>query len=109
MREVGDGDLMRRFIELRDKLKAEKIEREKERAALPKPDPKPKPKGKGRPEPEPALRNAGNDEDLSATNLQEFEAACRTYLPRLSISDLEKAGVYFNKGAWKSKTNKEAA
>ena len=92
----------------RDKLKAEKIER-KEREALPKP------KGKGKPEPTPAepapaLRNAaGNDEDLSATNLRGFEYACRAYLPKLNEADLKKAGIYFNKGAWKPNTNKEDA
>jgi len=92
----------------RDKLKAEKIEREKEKAALPKPDPKPKPTGKGKPEPEPepALRNAAA---VSATNLQEFEDACRRYLPELSEADLKRASVYFNNGAWRPKTNKEEA
>jgi len=112
----------------RDKLKAEKIEREKEKAALPKPEPKPEPnpKGKGKPEPEPdpALRNAGdlNAGDLraltaalreqrlaSAAALREFEAACESYLPKLNEADLKKAGVYFNDGAWKPKTNKEEA
>ena len=98
----------------RDKLKAEKIDREKEKAALPKPDPKPK--GKGKPELEPAerpaLRNAGNDEDpadWSATNLREFEYACQSYLPKLNEMDLKRAGVYFNRGVWKRKANKEAA
>jgi hypothetical protein len=100
----------------RDKLKAEKIEREKEKAALPKPDPrpdpKPKPKGKGKPEPkpqepDPALRNAAAS--VSATSLQEFEVACELHLPRLNEADLKKASDYFNKGAWKRKTNKEAA
>ena len=97
----------------RDKLKAEKIEREKAKGALPKPEPKPKGKGKPEPtpaEPAPALRNAaGNDEDLSATNLRGFEYACRAYLPKLNEADLKKAGIYFNKGAWKPNTNKEDA
>ncbi|MGY4480088.1 hypothetical protein [Bradyrhizobium sp. USDA 3364] len=45
----------------RDKLKAEKIEREKEKAALPKTDPKPKPKADA------ALRNAADGPVQSAT------------------------------------------
>jgi hypothetical protein len=94
----------------RDKLKAEKIEREKERAALPKPDPKPKPKGNGNPEPKPAEPRPDALRNASAAILREFEYACRTYLPKLSETDLKKAGVYFNNGAWKTKTsNKEAA
>ena len=83
----------------RDKLKAEKIEREKEKAALPKPDPrpdpKPKPKDKGKPEPEPAERPALRNAAVSATNLREFEYACKTYLPKLNFSDLEKADELF--------------
>ena len=102
----------------RDKLKAEKIEREKQKAALPKPDPRPDPKpkpkpdhskGKGKPEPKPALRNAGNDAaDQSSTNLREFEYACRTYLPRLSVSDLKKAREFFTLDYWRSKQGKAA-
>jgi len=94
----------------RDKLKAEKIAREKEKAALPKPDPKPAPKpepnGKGNPEPAAALRNA---DDWSAASLEEFERACVTCLPSLNEADLKKASAYFNKGEWKRATNKEAA
>ena len=81
----------------RDKLKAEKIEREKAKAALPKPEPKPKGKGKPEPksaEPRPdALRNALQ----SAEILREFEAACENYLPKLDISDLEKAREFFQR------------
>jgi hypothetical protein len=83
----------------RDKLKAEKIEREKEKAALPKPDPKPdpkpKPKDNGRPEPKPAESPASRDAAVSEKNLLEFEFACRTYLPKLNLSDLEKAEELF--------------
>ena len=96
----------------RDKLKAEKIEREKAKAALPKPDPqpkaepKPKPKPQGKPEPktDTSLRNAA-----SASALEHFEDACRTYLPKLNEADLKKADTYFSNGAWKPKTKKEAA
>ena len=90
----------------RDKLKAEKLEREKAKAALPKPDPKPKPKVKGKPVPAdiPALRNAA-----SGGALLGFEKACEYYLPNLNEADLKKASDYFNTGAWKPKTNKEAA
>jgi hypothetical protein len=83
----------------RDKLKAEKIEREKEKAVLPKPDPKPdpkpKPKDKGKPEPKPTERPALRNAAMSATSLREFEFACRTYLPRLNEADLEKAEELF--------------
>jgi hypothetical protein len=89
----------------RDKLKAEKIEREKAKAALPKPEPKPKGQGKPEPaEPKAALRNAA-----SGGALYGFELACQQYLPQLNEADLKKASAYFNKGAWKSKTNKEEA
>jgi hypothetical protein len=76
----------------RDKLKAEKIEREKEKAALPKPEPpepKPNPEGRGKPEPEPT--HYGN---ASAESLREFEFACKTYLPKLNLSDLKKADEF---------------
>jgi hypothetical protein len=83
----------------RDKLKAEKIEREKEKAALPKPDPKPdprpEPKGKEKPKPEPSVSPALRNAAVSATNLREFEYACRTYLPKLNFSDLQKAEELF--------------
>jgi hypothetical protein len=88
----------------RDKLKAEK---EKAKAALPKPEPK----GKGKPDS--PLRNGptpthyGNGKSVAA--LSGFEVACEHYLPQLNEADLKKAIAYFNKGAWKSKTNKEAA
>jgi hypothetical protein len=113
---VGRKDFERHRIENataqqrhRDKLKAEK-----EKAALPKPDPqpkanpKPKPKPHGRPEPEQdaALRNAAS---VSASALRQFEDACRIYLPKLNEADLKKAVTYFSNGAWKPKTNKEAA
>jgi hypothetical protein len=84
----------------RDKLKAEKIEREKEKAALPKPDPQPKPKpvgNKGKPESDPAERAALRNAAMSATNLQEFEFACKTYLPKLNFSDLEKARAFVSR------------
>ncbi len=80
----------------RDKLKAEKIEREKEKAALPKPDPKPKPKGKGKPESKPAESPALRNAAVSATALREFEFACKTYLPKLNLSDLKKADEFVN-------------
>jgi hypothetical protein len=90
----------------RDKLKTEKIEREKAKAALPKPEPKPKGKGKPEPKPADALRNA------SAASLREFEFACKTYLPKLNIYDLEKANKFFRNllTQWRhSATKKKAA
>jgi hypothetical protein len=70
----------------RDKLKAEKIEREKAKAALPKPEPKPP-----EPKPEPKPTHYGN---ASAESLREFEYACKTYLPKLNLSDLKKADEF---------------
>lgn len=88
----------------RDKVKAEKIEREKAKASALRNAPKPK----GKPEPKPAdpaaLRNAA-----SGGALYGFEIACKEYLPQLNEADLKRASAYFNKGAWKSKTNKEEA
>jgi hypothetical protein len=43
------------------------------------------------------------DVEASARALQEFELACRTYLPRMNAGDLRKARDYFNSGAWKPK------
>ena len=48
-------------------------------------------------------------EELSAQLLTGFQLACKTYLPKLTVADLKKAHAYFNKGAWKPKTNKEDA
>ena len=62
----------------RDKLKAE---RDKAKAALPKPK-----RDAGA-----ALRNA------SAADLRQFELACNYYLPRLSVSDLQKAEELFRR------------
>jgi hypothetical protein len=119
----------------RDRLKAEKIEREKKKAALPKPDPKPTPKDKGKREvdreaAEAALRNAAavaaspealramtasmreqrlGEAAVSASCLQEFKNACRCYLPKLSAEDLSKAYAFLNDGAWRPKPNKEVA
>jgi hypothetical protein len=94
----------------RDKLKSEKIEREKAKATLPKPEPKLKGKGKPEPaEPKPgALRNA----QTSAASLREFETICLTCLPKLNISDLEKADKFFRNllAQWRhSATNKKVA
>lgn len=76
----------------RDKLKAEKTEREKTKAAMPKPEAKPKDNGKPKtPEPKPdALRNA----NASAVALRDFEHGCRTYMPKLVLSDLHKADKF---------------
>jgi hypothetical protein len=102
----------------RDKLKAEKIEREKAKAALagkPKPDdalrnarsePKPDASHDAQPKPKPdASRNASK---RSADALREFEYACRTYLPQLSESDLKKAGQFIALDSWRSKQGKAA-
>jgi hypothetical protein len=90
----------------RDKLKAEKIEREKAKAALPKPEPTPAPK----PEPTPALRNATKEESEAADMaagwseqaLGSWKAFCVQYLPQLNDADLKKASDYFNKGKWRA-------
>ena len=48
---------------------------------------------------------------MSATNLREFEYACKTYLPNLNFSDLEKAEELFRDllMEFKIKRYKEAA
>jgi hypothetical protein len=80
----------------RDKLKAERQEK-----ALPKPEPKPEPKGKEKPELEPTepaapLRNGPQAElDGSTASLSEFKRACKTYLPKLDMVDLQKAVGFF--------------
>jgi len=84
----------------RDKLRAEKISRdrakaEEERAKAAKA------------KPEPALRNAGSAE-TSAANLNQFEAACRSYLPRLNEADLTKAQAFVAFGIWQSQSRKAA-
>jgi hypothetical protein len=92
---------------LRDKQKAEKIEREKANAALPKPE---EPKADAlrdaspKPEPKPKPDDASK---WSADNLREFEYACRTYLPRLNESDLVKARQFILLD-WRSKQGKAA-
>jgi hypothetical protein len=78
----------------RDKLKAEKIERDKAKPALPKPAPKPA--GKGKPEPKPATPKPDALRNASAASLREFEFACKTYLPKLNnVSDLAEAKKLF--------------
>lgn len=102
----------------RDKLKAEKIEREKEKAALPKPEPTPKSKPEPKQSDHPALRNAAVEENaaasaeerkkfnewlatvnkaqrISAASRHEFERACRIHLPKLNEDDLKRARDYF--------------
>jgi hypothetical protein len=83
----------------RDKLKADKIEREKAKAALPEPKPAPDPT---------ALRNAQTPQEMSAASLREFEAACRSHLPLLSIPDLKTARAFVALDGWRSKTRKAA-
>ena len=40
----------------------------------------------------------------SASNLREFEYACKTYLPRLNEADLKKAHAFVTLDQWRSKT-----
>jgi hypothetical protein len=91
----------------RDKLKAEKIERQKAKAALPKPEPKPKPDAlrNASPEPKPKPDDASK---WSADNLREFEYVCRIYLPRLNESDLVKARQFILSDYWRSKQGRAA-
>jgi hypothetical protein len=91
----------------RDKLKADKIERDKANAALPKPDPK-------KPEISRITRNASTEELLrqrtamSASALQDYEDACRTYLPKLNKADLKKARAFVERDEWQPKARKIA-
>jgi len=105
----------------RDKLKAEKIEREKAKAALPEPDDLAArraasaaeiPAGQdewyehGTPELEPApepsaLRNSQTPRQASFENRRLFEAACRSYLPLLNKSDLGQARTFVTLGLWR--------
>jgi hypothetical protein len=91
----------------RDKLKADKIERDKANAALPKPEPK-------KPEISRITRNASTEELLrqrtamSASALQDYEDACRTYLPKLNEADLKKARAFVERDEWRPKARKIA-
>jgi hypothetical protein len=98
---------------LRDKQKAEKIEREKAKAAQPKPEPK-----KSEPA---ALRNAAKPTQKSALPqpkpapvtpseyaFREFEFACRTYLPKLNEAGLAEARAFVMSDEWKFKSEKAA-
>jgi hypothetical protein len=96
----------------RDKLKAEKAERERDKAAekskldkdalrnaSPKPEPTARPDSK--PKPDASSKS-------SANYLREFEYACRTYLPRLNAADLQKARQFIALDSWRSKQEKAA-
>jgi hypothetical protein len=103
----------------RDKLKAEKIEKEKAKAALPGPDDLAARRAASAaeiaagldewcehsaPEPKPApdaLRNAQTPRQISIENRRLFEAACRFYLPLLSKSDLSQARTFVTLGLWR--------
>jgi hypothetical protein len=102
---------------LRDKQKAEKIEREKAKAALPKPEPMPKPEPKpdasrdASPKPAPAPPLSPPTMAMiaaSARALREFETACRIWLPQLIEADLAKAEDFISYERWKSKIGKAA-
>jgi hypothetical protein len=88
---------------LRDKQKAEKIEREKAKAALPKPDASRDASPKPEPKPTP------DTSKWSAAHLREFESACRTFLPHLNKTDLLKARAFVEFNKWQSNKQRKAA
>ena len=101
--------------ELREEARKRK---RKERA---KPKPKPEPKDRTEPEPkaEPfrdvtefterrKTEYTQTPAAVSATNLREFEYACRTYLPMLNEADLTKARAFVTLEEWRPKAKKVA-
>jgi hypothetical protein len=95
-----------------EQLRKEARERKRKSRAKPKkipPGPAPEPK---QPEPKVSVTVTESAEVkaayLSAPALQEFEYACRTYLPRLNEADLKKAHTCFMEG-WQKSQKKEAA